>query len=725
MKALKFLTGLAVFVSGASISQDVNAQSGDLQNYAGLLRTQSTYTWANIDTVSLQARIAERTQNANLIYQLGAQERIVDRAFDVKQQQSLPRSLQYRREGQSFGQSYVDNSTSDINELKHFQITWLSRLLYSNNPEALKALIEKIGPVMIELTASPHNYWDHVSDDQYASGDNGRRQTTLSPEVIGNLVHLLERLERDPKLSAMKNELRSQAMAILNHPSTVEYFTKNLSHGLIDGYSERGVYLRRYFALIEAAQPGIWKSVVARISADPDMLPTSMLVLKYWTTRDLKFFRQLLLGSRWIRSEVFAKGIPGYEPYQILRSNPELLELTVLRALEGLSPMSYHAGAVLSAAEASAKIESATKEHRLIMGIRSRLPNADHAHRAIGNLFLAAGSEGQMYLGPYEQVTVNQNLLEIAKQEAKKQGIEKVDVKLLAAAVGDFRTTRENADFIRHLRHLFGNQKIDSIVRAAFTADANFVRRHPVMDGRQRYDLARATEFSSSFRYQVRTGALVELMARKHLTIEDVDSIFKDMIIKDSTVRIRWLHALSWVYDTSVLATSKETIHAVLKSNGYSGGQGLARYLRERHGLSVALTPKDAAKLETFEYWNARTTPTLIYQLSPDVLTNKSGTESMPIHDALAMVGLLSIKEGNKTTGQLYIGINDNQYHPGIGQTQIRETNSFVLESFANWMRETGHIPQVVPARPMSLRSALNSVRGQFLGCEGAFVSTK
>jgi len=192
------------------------------------------------------------------MYQLGAQERIVDRAFDVNQQLNLPRNLQYYREGRWMGQNYVDRSTQDVIELKHFQITWLSRLLYTNNPDALKALIEKLGPVLIELTASPHNFTVNVSDDQYAGGDDGRRQTTLSSEVIGYLVHLLERLERDPKLAVMKNELRGQAMAVLTHPKMVEYFTSNLSHGLLDGYSESGVYLRRYFEVVEASQPGTW-----------------------------------------------------------------------------------------------------------------------------------------------------------------------------------------------------------------------------------------------------------------------------------------------------------------------------------------------------------------------------------------------------------------------------------------------------------------------------------
>ena len=81
---------------------------------------------------------------------------------------------------------------------------------------------------------------------------------------IGNLVYVLDRLDKDPKLASMKSELRSQAMAILNHPMTVEYFASTLSHGLLDGYSERGIHLRRYFELVAVAQPGIWKSIVAK-----------------------------------------------------------------------------------------------------------------------------------------------------------------------------------------------------------------------------------------------------------------------------------------------------------------------------------------------------------------------------------------------------------------------------------------------------------------------------
>jgi hypothetical protein len=723
MNAYKALTGFALVLSGALIAPSANGQSGDaLQAHSGLLRSQSTYTWTTLDSESLAERIAVRRQNANLMYRLGAQELIVDRAFDVSQQRNLPRSLQFYREGHSFGQRYTDNSTRDPIELKHYQITWLSRLLYTSNPAELKALIEKLGPVLVELTASPHNFSVRVTDDQYAGGDFGHRQTTLSAEVIGNLVYVLDRLDKDPKLASMKSELRSQAMAILNHPMTVEYFASTLSHGLLDGYSERGIHLRRYFELVAVAQPGIWKSIVAKIEANPDMLPTSMLVLKYWTTRDLKYFRRLLIDSQWPRSEVFASGIPGYEPYQIIRSNPELLELTVLRALEGLSPLKYYAGAVLSAAEASARIENGTKEHRLIAGIRSRLPNADHALRAIGNLFLAAGPEGRMYLGPYQHVSVNQNFLEIAMQEAKKQGIESIDVRLLASAAADFSATKPESDILRHLRYLFGKEKIDAIIRSAFNADDSLVRRQPLMDGRRRYGQGIDTDLTSSFRGDVRTGALVDLMARKLLTIEDVDMIFKDM-----ASGYRWLNALSGVYDSTILANLKETIRETLKSNGYEGGRGFARYLRERHGLSVPLTTKDATVLQASEQRVGANVPKLIYSINYDqaVLTNKAGNVSMKLLEALAAAGYLSINDRNKTTGTMYIGISNNRYHPDIAQRQILETNSFVSETYANWMREAGYVPSPAIARPVTVRSAVNALRGGVLGCEGSFVSTK
>jgi len=452
------------------------------------------------------------------------------------------------------------------------------------------------------------------------------------------------------------------------------------------------------------------------------MLPTSALVLKYWTTRDLKHFRRLLISSRWIGSEVFSRGVPGYEPYQIIRSNPDLLELTVLRVLEGISPICYHAGAVLSAAEASAGIENSTKEHRLIMGIRSRLPIADHAVRAIGNLFLAAGPEGRNYLGPYQHVSVNKNLLDIAMDEARKQGIKTVDVKLLAAATGDFRTTSTESDFLRHLRHLFGNEKIDSIVRAAFKAEADFVQRQPLMDGRRRYDQSMETDFSTAFRDKVRTGALVELMARKLLTMGDIDVIFKD-----TASGFKWLNALSGVYDSTVLAKLKETARELLKSNGYDGGQGFARYLRERHGLSLPLSAKNTAVLQAMEPKADGNPHKLVYvfDLDSTTLTNKSATVSMKLGEALAMAGYLSINERSKTTGSLYIGISNNRFYPEIGQRQIRETNSFILESYADWMRVTGHNPAPTLPKPMSPRSAANSLRGQFLGCEGSFISTK
>ncbi len=723
MNATKKLTLFAFAISGAFFSQNVRAQSSEaMELNSSLLRTQSTYTWAALDSQSLPARMAERVQIANLMYRLGAQERLVDRAFDLSQQSNLPQSLRYYREGQWFGRSYIDTSTRDINELKHTQITWLSRLLYTNNPESLKSLMEKIGPVIVELIDKPHNFTVHVNDDQYAGGDNGRRQTTLYPEVIGNLVHLLDRLEIEPKLAPMKAELRNQAMAILNHPKTVDYFVSSLSGGLLDGYSESGIYLRRYFELVQVAQPGIWKSVVAKVEANPDMLPTSLLVLKYWTTRDLKYFRQLLAHSRWIHSEVFSRGIPGYEPFQILRSNPELLELTVLRALEGMSPVNRYTGSILPSAVASAQIEKATKEHRLVQGIRDRLPNADHAHRAIGNLFLAAGLEGRIYLGPYGGVSVNQRLLQIAMQEAKKQGIDKVDVKLLFNAARDFSTTKAESDFLRNLRHLFGNEKIDSIVRSAFAAGPDLVARQPMMNGRDRYGQGADASFMDSFRRNVRAGALVEMLARQALTLQDVDMIFKDL-----ASGTKWLNSLSSAYDFSVLSTLKETIRELLKSNGYGGGQGFARYLRERHGLSIALTAKDATSLQAHEHNRGTNTPKLIQNFYSQgaKLTTAAGDKSLNLLEGLAMAGYLSINGQSKTSGELYIGISDNRYNPEIGQIQIRETNSFILETYANWMRVTGHSPPVVIERQMSLRAAAASVKVLLLGCEGAFISTK
>lgn len=700
-------TGIAL-IGMVLFHQTALAQSREtLDSASGLLRSQSTYSWSIKDSDTLPVRLNVRTRIADMLFGLGAEQHIVNQAFDLKTQASLPGNLRFYREGRSFGHTYNVSTSYDILELQHSQLTWFSRLLYASNPAAVKAVLEKLGPVFLELANKPHYFTVAVSDDQYAGGDRGDRDTRVSPEVLGNLIRLIDRLDANSRLSPMAAELRAKAMAVLSHPVAINFFASQLSGGLLDGYSETGIYLRRYFDLIEAANPKIWKTMAAQAEANPDNLPTTLLTLKFWATRDVKYFRRLLIETQWFQSGIFKHGIPSYDPYQILRANPELLELTVLRALEAQSPTNYYAGHMMSAAEAAASKEASSPEHRLIEGIRKRLPQADHAHRAIGNLFLAAGPEGAIYLGPYPGVSKNENLLEIAMQEAKKQGIEKVDVKRLAAVMTDFRNAKSETDFLSELRHWFGAEKINGLARTALTADEELSRRHQWM--------------SHQRRTEIRTGALLELLARNLLTLHDVD-----LIVRDMNTGTRWLHELSKAHDYTVLGKLKTTIRDILKANGYEGGAGYARYLRERHGLAVEMSPGSVAELQALQKGRVNGEPRLMetsfgYQAN---LVSKTGA-SVRLTEALALVGYLTVLDRNKTSGTLRIGIDNNPYSQVLMQSQIRQTNAFLLESYANWLRETGSPVPVEPSKPQGLRSRLGDIRGKFLGCEGAFISVK
>lgn len=455
-------------------------------------------------------------------------------------------------------------------EIMKQQVSWFSRLLYVQDAEKFKIVVRVLARNLESVL-------------KLAEEQNINYPLILSPSQISAelFFHIKYALERTVGGRGLQDEF-AILLDTLKQPRVLKLFMSSFGSYLIDSSGEATIVAQKIFDVLDAQDRDLWLKQTQ--VADGKESSHALKAIRFWKTRDPKIFAELMKKDRWFQESLFNTN-QRFQAASYIKTFPELIQLSVLLTLQRIGNQRKS----VRIEHFSLDAKNFEEQHGILFDVYNALYKILGGPSAIDNLIekIQKSTEGTeeyriLVQSPEYQVLVNlydrYGLSLRTIKKAKKIEFDE-NLKGLAYIVEISRNASRDLEFLHRMQMYFGTERIQRIIRDIFEESLILKTEFPEF-------FASSSESKLiTTRDRVRRTAFLYLASRELIGIEDIDLIVRDML--SGYDWIRTLNLESGNFLEREFSFSVQKILNVLSQHSYIGGEGLARYLYERHDLAL------------------------------------------------------------------------------------------------------------------------------------------